>query len=212
MLAMKAFGYKSKIYSKAKKEPIHLSRVHCRVAVAAAMSSVAYKQIQQNNADGQDGVTLLDLRDAFKHGGFLEEDARKLAAHIMKVCDKDNDGLLNFLEWSNAVETSDLTDIQKTLKHLDTADTVSFGNALGGVGERMLAGGSGGQIVPMAPVSTNLADARAAPGMKTIEFVVPPGVPPGSQVTISADGEQVQVIVPMNATAGAKIKIQVPAW
>jgi len=76
----------------------------------------------------------------------------------------------------------------------------------------MLAGGSGGQIVPMAPVSTNLADARAAPGMKTIEFVVPPGVPPGSQVTISADGEQVQVIVPMNATAGAKIKIQVPAW
>jgi len=212
MLAMKAFGYKSKIYSKAKKEPIHLSRVHCRVAVAAAMSSVAYKQIQQNNDDGQDGVTLLDLRDAFIHGGFVEQDARKLAAHIMKVCDKDNDGLLNFLEWSNAVETSDLTDIQKTLKHLDTADTVSFGNALGGVGERMLAGGSGGQIVPVTPVSTNLADARAAPGMKTIEFVVPPGVPPGSQVTISADGEQVQVIVPMNATVGAKIKIQVPAW
>jgi hypothetical protein len=45
-VALKAFGYKSTVYTKAKKEAIHLSRVHARSALAAVVSSLSFKTIK----------------------------------------------------------------------------------------------------------------------------------------------------------------------
>lgn len=113
-IAYSIFGYRSKLYARASKQDISVEETHAKVAIQAAVASVAFEKLA-----GPDGlIRKADLQRVFKGNGIDNDDAERLAAHIMVYGEMDDDHAITFGEFLELF-VSEQVDVADMLKNLE---------------------------------------------------------------------------------------------
>jgi hypothetical protein len=195
-VAVSLLGYKSKVYTKTLEQPVSINSLHAKIASQALIATAAYQSINTN--DGKDGtVTRDDVILAFTKLGIKQNNAEKLAAHILEHAGVDDEGNLTFENFSNLFGTDETT-LDAVIKHIPEALES---------GVQMLPGGSSA-APPQQSSGGSMRGIFGQSGPKQYDIKVPPGARAGSLITFTTvDGRPVSVRVPPNATPGATLRI-----
>jgi hypothetical protein len=199
-VAVSLLGYKSKVYTKTLEQPVSINSLHAKIASQALIATAAYQSINTN--DGKGGtVTRDDVMLAFTQLGISQNDAEKLAAHILEHAGVDENGNLTFENFSNLFGTDETT-LSAVIKHIPEALES---------GVQML-GPGGGEPPPLEQQNStrgmNMAGLFGQSGPKQYDIQVPPGARAGSLITFTTvDGRPVSVRVPPNATPGTTLRV-----